>query len=138
MNFYKTVLLRSLSSSRSRIEVTKDRMRLNNKAQPKFAMVIPSTNLLARPTTIALTINKNRPRVTMVTGSVSKIMRGFIKMFRIASTTANTIAVQNESMWMPFNTWARPNETAAMTRMRIRNLIVFWFWSKVINTLYHH
>jgi hypothetical protein len=80
------------------MELTNESIRLNSNAQPKLAMLIPFTNLLASNTTSALIINRNKPRVSIVTGSVSKMMRGFMKIFKIASTTANTMAVQNVSM----------------------------------------
>ena len=120
---YKILRRRSLSNSLSRIEVTTERIRLNINAHQKPATLMPSTNRLASNTTKALITNKNKPRVIMVTGSVRRMRSGFTKMLRIASTTANTKAVQNVSIWIPLRTCARPNETAAITNMRIRNLI---------------
>jgi hypothetical protein len=114
---------RSLSNSLSSIELTKESIRLNNSAQPKLAMLIPCTNLLARSTTNAFITNRKRPRVRIVTGRVSKMIRGFIKILRIASTAANTIAVQKVSICTPLSTCERPNETAAIIIMRIRNLM---------------
>jgi hypothetical protein len=100
-----------------------DRSRLNNKPHQKFAMLIPFTNLLASNTTRAFTTNKNKPRVRMVTGKVSRIKTGFRKMFKIASTTANTKAVQKVSICMPLRTCARPKETPAITKILIRKFI---------------
>jgi len=115
--------LLSLSNSLSNTEVTNDKIRLNKSAQPKLAILMPLTNLLAISTTRAFMTNKNNPSVRIVTGRVRRMISGFTKVFRIASTTANTIAVQKVSMCMPGNTCARPNDTAAITMMRIRNLI---------------
>jgi hypothetical protein len=67
--------------------------------------------------------NRNKPSVSIVTGSVRIIRSGFIKILRIASTAAKTIAVQKVSIRIPLSICARPNETAAITIIRIRNFI---------------
>ena len=83
-----------MSNSLSRIDTTRERIRLNINAHQKPSTLMPSTNLLASNTTRALITNRNRPSVRMVTGSVSRMIRGFTKVLRIARTTANTSAVQ--------------------------------------------
>jgi len=105
------------------MDVTTERRRLNSSAQPKLAILMPFTKRLASNTTIALMTNKKRPSVRMVTGNVSKMIRGFTKMLRMASITANTMAVQNESICIPLRMCASPYETTAIKRIRMINLI---------------
>ena len=52
----------------------------------------------------AFMINKNRPKVIMVMGSVRIIKRGFTKKFKIPNTNATIIAVVGESTPTPGST----------------------------------
>jgi hypothetical protein len=60
-------------------------------------MLNPFTNLLASSTMIAFMTNKNNPSVMIVMGRVKIMSKGLMKVFKMASTTAKTKAVQNVS-----------------------------------------
>ena len=84
----------SLFISLSNIDVNKERRKLNSNPHQKLAILKPFTNLLASKTTAALIMKRNKPSVSIVTGSVKSIINGFTKIFRIANTIAKMNAVQ--------------------------------------------
>jgi hypothetical protein len=112
------------SSRRLKIAVASESMILNSSADPKSSMVKPVTTLLAMSTTIALTMNRKRPKVKMVAGKVKRIRRGFTKIFRKASTSENHTAVENLSTWIPKLRFDNVKETTATQRRRRRNFII--------------
>jgi len=66
---------------------------LNSNAQPILCTVNPPIKYPAINTIIALMINRNKPRVTIVSGIVKKINMGRTNVFRNPSTIATIIAV---------------------------------------------
>lgn len=66
---------------------------LNNRAVKKPETTKPPTRLLASRIITALITNKNKPRVTIVAGSVKNISKGRTKRFSREITTATQSAV---------------------------------------------
>ena len=108
----------SFSISLKRTVLTKDSSNANNNPHQKFLMLNPSTRRLANNTTSVFTTKRNKPRVTIVKGSVSIIKIGFTNTFNTANINANTSAVQKVSTCIPFNTLAKPKATRAVMKMR--------------------
>ena len=66
---------------------------LNNNAQNILVTVKPLIKYPAINIITALIINRNKPRVTIVSGIVKKINKGRTNVFRKPSTIATMIAV---------------------------------------------
>lgn len=78
-----------------------DNNKLNNSAYQNPATWKPSINLSEISIIAALITNKNKPKVTIVTGMVNNINIGFKKVFNKASTTATINAVVMLSTTIP-------------------------------------
>lgn len=76
------------------MDLRTDNNRLNNNAVSNPSTEKPSTNLSAKRIIDALIINKNKPRVSMVIGSVSMTNKGFTTVFRTEITTATIMAIK--------------------------------------------
>ena len=88
----------------------------------------PSIILSANMIIAALMINKNRPKETIVIGSVKMIKIGFKNAFRMASTAATIIAVVYGGFnSTPGNTFARIIIATALSMSFIRNFICLNF-----------
>lgn len=81
-------------------------MMLNNSAHQKPSTRKLSNNLPANRIMIASITNKNKPRVSIVTGIVNKVSKGFTNTLSTAITTLTPMAVQKLFTLMPGNNQA--------------------------------
>ena len=89
---YEFIELSSLLNRENKADLKIDNNMLNNKAVKKPETAKSSINLSANNIIMALITKRNKPRVTMVAGSVKKINRGLTNMFSKEITTATIIA----------------------------------------------
>jgi len=75
------------------MDCKKDNKRLKRSAHQILATLKPVIRLSANKISIALIINKKRPKVIMVTGSVRITKMGLTKKFRRLNTRATIRAV---------------------------------------------
>ena len=80
-----------------------DKQMLKIKAQPKPSMTKPSTNQLAKYTTIALITKENRPKVRNEIGRLMSFKIGFKKIFKSPKTIAKIKAAPNPVKCMPLS-----------------------------------
>ncbi len=71
-------------------------------------------------------MSKNRPRVTMVTGSVRMTKTGFTSRFKRLSTTATMTAVIKESTETLGNILARMMTAIALKRILTINFMIYF------------
>jgi hypothetical protein len=76
------------------IDVTIDKMKLNNNAYQNPSTLNPSTILAAIRIISALITKRKKPKVKMVTGIVRMIMIGLTTAFKKDNTAATTKAVR--------------------------------------------
>ena len=76
------------------IDCEHDKIMLKNIATQNVSTVKPPTILVHSNMTNALITNKNKPKVTIVNGSVNNTIIGLIKILSNPKTTATTIAVK--------------------------------------------
>lgn len=76
------------------MEFSSDNSRLNNSAHQILLTENPLTKASASRMISALTISKNRPKVSMVMGRVNRMRMGFTRKFSRLRTTATMIAVR--------------------------------------------
>ena len=102
------------------------------KAHKKPSIFIPGTNLSARRIMITFMINRKRPRVIMVIGSVNIISKGLTIAFSTANTKAKIMAVINEFIFTCGSSIiAKPYVTAAVISILIINFIMFFLKTKL-------
>ena len=89
------------------MDCKKDNNRLKINAHQILLTANPSISLSARRIIMAFIISKNRPKVTMVTGSVKITNMGFTKKFNKLKTTATITAVIKLSTETLGNTFAK-------------------------------
>ena len=77
-------------------------MILNQNAVENLSIVKPSINLSQTKIITALTTNKNKPKVTIVIGSVKNTKIGFKIAFKIPRNTATQKPVNKLSTVTPF------------------------------------
>jgi hypothetical protein len=104
-------------------EVTIESRRPNRSAHQKPSTSNPFTNFAARSIIAAFITKRKRPNVTIVSGNVRRISKGFTIAFRMASTIARTIAVQKVSIWTPLRIYESPKAMIEVTIMRMMNFI---------------
>lgn len=98
-------------------------------AQPKLDMENPEKRPLIHQMISPFMIKINRPKVTMVTGMVNKISRGFKIALKIVSTTATGIALTKLSISAPGKRRAVIQiETVKTMRRMIYDIVIsYWF-----------
>ena len=113
----------SFLSSLYKTDVTIESSRLKSSAHQNPSTLNPFMKLSASNIIRALMTKRNNPNVIMVMGRVSNMSTGFKIAFKIASTTATTIAVQKVSIVTPPKIYDKPNATMEVTTMRMMNFI---------------
>lgn len=88
----ESIVLLSLLNRENKAELKMDNNTLNNNAVKKPETAKSSINLSANNIIIALITKRNKPRVTMVAGSVKKINRGLTNIFSKEIIRATIIA----------------------------------------------
>ena len=96
---------------------------LKKNAHQKPSTTKPGTIELVIRISKALTINKNRPNVSRVIGSVSKIISGLTKRLRIPKTRATISAVQKLATCTPGSKYAAITITIALANQFSTNPI---------------
>lgn len=95
---------------------------LNNRAYQKPFTSNPSTKASQIKMINALMTNKNKPNVTMVTGSVKRIRIGFTNKFNKTRTAATTTAVTKLSTVIPGKILANTTTAIALRTISTRVL----------------
>ncbi len=85
----------------SKTELTNDSARLKANAHQNPSTSKPGTSPLTNMIIKVLITNRNKPKVTIVMGMVSKTRIGLSNIFTIAKTPATTSAVKNPLTWAP-------------------------------------
>lgn len=87
----------------------------------------PETSLAANKIIIALTINRNNPKVSMVIGKVKKTKTGLTINCKSAKTTATQIAVLKLSNLTPLNIFGNKYTPTAVSSILNIPIIVTKF-----------
>lgn len=83
----------------------------------------PLTKASASKIMIALITRRNKPKVTMVTGSVSSTKTGFTIKFKTAKTKATIIAVTYPATLTPGRNFANNTTAKAVNNILIKNFM---------------
>jgi len=102
-----------------------DKSRLKSSAHHILSTLKPPIKLSANKIMTAFTINKNRPKVMIVMGSVRITKMGFTIKFKRLSTIATITAVVYESTPTPGNTLDRITTATALRSVFNIKFIIF-------------
>ena len=88
----------------------------------------PSNSLSAKRMIAALITNKNKPKVTIVIGSVNMTKIGFKMAFKMANTTATIIADRKLATSTPGKNLANTITAIAVSNSLIIKFMIFYFY----------